>query len=218
MQHNSEKNRIIIKRIIRKAINEMLNREGVADKYLDNKFIIPDEEKEFEKKYMMYKTSKDNVFFSKGDWKIIKNPVSLESFGPNVRGVITEKGDLYIENFSEGIHHDIIKLLFKKGIISGKFTKSWSKNTPFENHFLTVQRKNNSNVIAVGESNKRMYKESEWELLKSEIDVFINKAKEKNQNIVFTNKLVGIKFNVLKTQSKLNRITEINKNKNIYCL
>ena len=54
-----------------------------------------------------------------------------------------------------------------------------------------------------------------WEKLKPQFDSIIELAKQKNSNIEFTNKLIGIKFNTLKSQSKKNRITEANSSKNI---
>ncbi len=207
-----------VRKIVKKIVTNTLKQEGTGDKYLASKYPSMFVADETENEYLLHNVMQqnlDNVFYLSGDWAIIKNPKSLENFGSNVRGVITKNGDLYLETYSNAIHHDIIKKLFEKGLIKTEFTKKWTRKTPEENGFLTVQRKGNTNTIAVGESNKIVYDEKMWEKLKPQFDSIIELAKQKNSNIEFTNKLIGIKFNTLKSQSKKNRITEANSSKNI---
>ena len=211
-----------IRKIVRKILEENCNisggffvnkdiEEGVGDEYLKNKYPnFPDEEGEFEKKYQLMNLNKTNAekIASKGGWHLIKNPGSLDNFGADVRGVIDSNGDLYLENASYAIHHDILKILFDKGILRGVFSKNWSRKEPSENSFITVQRKGNTNMIGIGESNKLIYDEAGWDRLKDEYARYMQKAKSKNSKIDFVNKLVGIKFNSLKQASNVDRITE----------
>jgi len=155
------------------------------------------------------------IILSKGDWHIVKNPGSFENFGVAVRGVIDLDGNLYIENTSASIHHDILKILYSKGILKGTFKKNWSRKEPTENGFVTVQRKKDTNMIGIGESNMLIYDESAWDRLKGEYGKYMQKAQSKNPKIKFVNKLVGIKFNTLKDASNKDRITESGENRNI---
>ena len=143
--------------------------------------------------------------YSDSGWYLLKNPGSLNNFDSNVRGVITTGGDLYLEFFSNAIHHDILKILYNKGIIKGDFKKSWSIKKPEENTFITVQRKDNTNIIGVGESNKLIYDQMGWDKLKGEYGKYMQIAHMKNPKIDFVNKLVRIKFNYLKTASNIDR-------------
>lgn len=77
--------------------------EGVGDKYLSDKYPIDPEFYDFEKKYKSYKNieNKEEVIFNDGrDFIIIKNPKSLKNFGDSVRGIIDNKGNLYLEQIS----------------------------------------------------------------------------------------------------------------------
>lgn len=143
---------------------------------------------------------KPNVIFKREDgWQLIKNPKSLENFGKSVRGVIALNGDVYLETFSKGtIHQDILGILLKKGIIKENTGKGWGKKLPQESGFLTVQRYKDSKWIAIGESNKIIYNEEDWQKLVKNYDEVLAKAKKNCPNIDFSNKLVGVKFQGLK--------------------
>ena len=130
--------------------------EGVGDKYAA-KFGIPDDTEE-----RKVQGTDEQIISRDGDWKLLKNPRSLDSLGSSVRGVIIPSGDIYIENFSEKIHHDLLKILYEKGILDGVFTKKWGSQLPTESGFLTIQRYKNSDDIAIGESNKLLYNEKEF--------------------------------------------------------
>ena len=85
------------------------------------------------------------IVHQKGNWSITRNPGSLDGFGPNVRGVITREGDLYLESLSDGtIHHDILLILDEKALLGVPFRKGWSSKTPDRSGFLTIQRYNDT--------------------------------------------------------------------------
>ena len=127
-------------------------------------------------------------------WQLIKNPKSLEHFGKKCRGVILLNGDLYIESFSNAtIHNDLLKELYIQNIFSESPAKNWSKKLPEESGFLTVQRFNDTDIIAIGESNALIYDVDNWKKLINIYEQVLSKAAFKNPNIIFTNKLIGIK-------------------------
>ena len=193
----------------------MNKNEGVGDKYLKQKYQIDDFD-EFNKKFNAMKLKEQDIIFRDGDWKLIKNPKSLTYFNESCRGVILLNGDLYLENFSDfRIHNNILEILYDKNILKGKLRKNWGRKTPQDSGFLTVQRFKNTNTIAIGESNRDMYDENDWNDLKHHYDEVLNKCKIKNPKIIFSNKLVGVKFNTLKTLSGTNRLTETVYKKNL---
>ena len=127
-------------------------------------------------------------------WKLIKNPNTLHNFGAKCRGVILLNGDLYLENFSNGtIHNDLLNQLYLENIFKEIPQKNWTKKLPQQSGFLTVQRYENTNYICIGESNSLIYDIDEWKKLIINYNKIINKAKAKNPEIQFSNKLVGIK-------------------------
>jgi hypothetical protein len=173
--------------------------EGVADKFAATEFNIEDKLTNFRDK------TTDKIIYREGSWKLIKNPRSLENIGSMTRGVITKNGDLYIENYSEKIHNDLLKILFEKGIIS-EFKKNWGSKLPQESGFLTVQRYKNSEYIAIGESNRLIYNKLDFDNKKEYYKQFLEKAREKCKGIKFINKLVGTKY--LKTGDQENLMNE----------
>jgi hypothetical protein len=101
----------------------------------------------------------NQVVYTDGDWQLIRNPKSLKNFDPSVRGVIDNKGNLYLENHPLKIHHDILKILVDKGLLQDYvFRKNWNAFLPNQIGFLTVQRWG-SGAIAIGHSNKLIYDE-----------------------------------------------------------
>ena len=169
--------------------------EGLGEQYLKRKYPQYDWEFEnFDKKFNDFNNKNIEVIAEDGDWKLYKNPGSLQYLGPKVRGVITLNGDLYIENFSDKIHNDILSILFKKGILKGKFKKNWTRKLPDDSGFLTVQRYNNSSIMAIGESNRLIYEEDDWNNLIKKYKPILKKAAEKNPGIKFIDKLIGKKI------------------------
>jgi len=128
--------------------------------------------------------------------KIVKNPGSPDGFGKDVRGVITSLGDLYLETISHGtIHHDILKVLYDHGILEGTFSKKWTKQTPDDSGFLTVQRYEDTNWICIGESNRPLFQKAGYQANIHLYCPFLQKAGLKNPSIQFIDKLIRIKGN-----------------------
>ena len=183
-----------VKNIVNEEIVNVLNPltiEGVADVYAEKTFGIPDTGKD-----VVTKTTplQGEVVHRDGDWMLIRNPNSLEGLGKSVRGVILPNGDYYTENYAEKIHYDLLEILALKGVLPYNPKKNWSKKTPQESGFLTVQRYKDTDTIAIGESNRLLY---DYEFYKANIgqyQIFLDAAKRKNPLIRFENKLVGTKF------------------------
>lgn len=189
-------------------------KEGVGDEYLANKYGIPNEFSDFETKFKS-KESEDEIVYREGDWILYKNPKTLKNISESARGVVDNEGNLFIENFSQAIHHDIIKILLSKGYLRGyEFKKNWNTYLPSEVGFLTVQRYKNTNTIAIGHSNKLIYDEIGFKQHYNDFNGFMNKAKGKNPNIDFQTKLVSSKFAELKKVSNVMKSNELSEYKN----
>jgi len=171
------KNKIV--NIIKEEIQNLSN-EGVGDKYLEKKIGIPDINTQNTKDLRQQAIEQqEDVIYTDGNWKLIKNPRSLENFEPSVRGVIDAQGNLYLENIQLKIHHDILKILIEKNRLSNYvFKKNWNTFLPNEIGFLTVQRYNNG-AIAIGHSNKLIYDPEDFQKYYNIYNDFINKAREK---------------------------------------
>jgi len=203
-------------KIIIDIINEEIQtfKEGVGDKYLANKHSMSPEFQDFEKQYQAGQ-SDDDVIYSEGNWKLYKNPQTLKFIGESARGVIDKEGNLFIENFSQAIHHDIIKILLTRGYLRGyEFKKNWNSFLPSEVGFLTVQRYKNTNTIAIGHSNKLIYDETGFKQHFNDFNDFMNKARTKNPDINFETKLVSSKFAELKKVSNVIKSSELSEYEN----
>lgn len=198
------------------TFNKKVNfKEGVGDKYLSNKHSVAPEFQDFDKKFKA-KQSDDNIIYRDGDWVIYKNPKNLENIGESARGVIDKDGNLFIENFSQAIHHDIIKILIARGYLKGyEFKKNWNSFLPSEIGFLTVQRYGNTNNIAIGHSNKLIYDDYGFKQHYQDFNDFINKARTKSPDIGFETKLVSSKFGELKKVSNVIKSNEVNEHKKL---
>jgi len=180
----------------KKLVPETLE-EGVVDKFLVNNNIIPDQFDNFEKNFASNELKYENIIEEEGTWKLIKNPSSLHNIGPSARGVITSNGDFYIESFSGlHIHNDLLNILANKGILPEIPKKNWTNKLPQESGFLTMQRYKNSQFLAIGESNRILYDQMDYENKIHYYKEFLNKAKQKCPNIQFVNKLVGTKMKI----------------------
>jgi hypothetical protein len=130
--------------------------EGVADKYAEKEFHIINPDTEFERKYktkQIIEEEKDKIIYKSKNYKdyiIVKNPTTLKNFDDNVRGVISQNGDLYFENKEYNVHDPILQILKNKKEI--KYVTNWHLKLPTK--FLTVQRANGTNYITCGESNE----------------------------------------------------------------
>ena len=125
---------------------------------------------------------------------MIKNPGTLSELGSNVRGVITASGDLFMETDSAGtIHNDILKTLIHQGVIPGPLQKNWTRKTPDQAGFVTVQRFKDDAVVCIGESNRLLYTKDGYEQYIDYFRPFLEAAKSKNPGISFVDKLVRIR-------------------------
>jgi hypothetical protein len=185
----------IIREVFQDFIKEAAGEKNAEYKY--QKYGIEPEFSSFEKQYgaQQLRQNKDEIIYEEGRWKLIKNPTTLQNIGASARGVIVSNGDLYIESYGgEKIHHDILSILGQKGILPTVPKKNWVSQLPQQSGFLTVQRYKNTPYIAIGESNKLIYNELDYNQQIKYYDEFLNKAKAKNPNITFVNKLVNIKL------------------------
>lgn len=196
----------------KKAIDEFVKRhfgekktklEGVGDKYLEKKYNIPSEFSSFEKKFNVDKLDNKIIYQNKEGWGIVENPNSFKNIGPNVRGIITKSGDLYVETYSNKIHDKIVDILRQKGIVNTPFHDALEDTLPQE--YLSVQRYADTNKILVGESNDVMqddfWMSDNW---REDFDIpskeeaepvfkrFLDAAKMKNPNIEFVNEHIQV--------------------------
>jgi len=134
-------------------LSEMGVEEGVGDKFLQNRGVMPDEEQEFNKQYDIL--NQENVVADITRYDnipnyIIKNPKNLKGFKCDVRGIIDNKGNLYVQTNSEDdlLHDNMIEELNHLGVL--KSVDEWWKKPPVE--FITVHREGCTNQFMVGES------------------------------------------------------------------
>jgi GNAT superfamily N-acetyltransferase len=127
--------------------------EGVGDKFLQNKGVMPDEEDEFDREYSQ---ENEEVVGETGMYgvPIIKNPKSMKSVAKDGRAVmLIPSGDLYVEGGRAGaLHNEILDLLYDKRIIRNVSDKWWIK-LPTDVGFITLQRRGLDNGFRIGESN-----------------------------------------------------------------
>lgn len=171
-----------------KRFKELL--EDVGDKYAELKFNIPPKFSEFDKQYRRrYNNIGQEIIFKDGRRVILKNPKTLENIGPWVRGIIDNKGNLYIEQEAMNIHDPLITIVSNLGLVNHNVT-TWhieNPNNPFVG-FITVQRKDDGNIF-LGESNI-WYTDNE-EISYSIFQEYLNKARLRNPGIHFTNKRIN---------------------------
>lgn len=137
---------------------------------------------------------KSMIIYETRNWAVLKNPGTLEGFGPDVRGVIDGEGNLYLEWASDGtIHADILRVLYDLKILEGKYSAGWSKKTPDLTGFLTVQRCGDTPVMAIGESNRPLYRMKGYKERIHLYRPFLRKAGQNNLGLQFIEKLVRIK-------------------------
>ncbi|GAG17519.1 unnamed protein product, partial [marine sediment metagenome] len=125
--------------------------EGVSDKMLQNRGVMPDEEQEFDRNYRAQQ-EEEFVFDenpARNNWNMIKNPKRPSNIRDDVRGVIDKYGNLYLETHYAYIHSQLVDLLVEEGVI--KDQPRWWLTEPKE--FLTVTRNGNTNEMKIGDSN-----------------------------------------------------------------
>lgn len=147
--------------------------EGVGDKYAERVFHIPDET------YMTNIDTPDNGIyigrvlspFNKKDIKesvrIFKNPKTLENFDRNVRAILVNNGDLYIQETMKFIkHEEIIDFLRQKHILN--------KDDKLPKEFIPLERDGRSNVLKLA-----------WNLSLPFINSIFLVARKKHPNLKF---------------------------------
>lgn len=124
--------------------------EGIADKYAEKEFYIPQEIKGQEDLVARQAIrDKNRVIHSEMHYAIIKNPVSLQNFAEDVRMVFSKEGNLYVVSTRNLVHSLLVEILVKMREIEDQ-EKWWWRNPK---NFVTLERVGKTNDIAVGESN-----------------------------------------------------------------
>lgn len=172
-------------------INRYEMAEGVGDKYAEKHHGIEPEFNQFDKKYRAMKSDENHdkvVYHKKQKYNnkeitIIKNPRSVKSLGPDVRGVIDLNGNLYVEREPVLVHDTLIQILEYVGII--KYKKHWYEDI---SEYLTVHRFGTTNRFLVGNTHDDGLGEDDTER-KQEYQTFLDKAHQVNPFINFVNEI-----------------------------
>ena len=194
----------IKKMVHEKKLNKM--GEGVGDTYAEKEFNMQNPHSDFETQYNKEKgiESGEEIIRGKTDEgqniTLIKNPKSVNNVDAWARGVIDDRGNLYLEQESNVIHYDLLIFLAQKGLIQYD-PPNWESELP--TRFITIQRLGNSNIIGLGESNSPMFPESErtrypdfWKNIPEYEEAvpvyqkFFDLAKSKNPSFKFVNELL----------------------------
>lgn len=196
--------------------------EGVADKYAESEFHIPDYEKEYEKKYsakQLKESDKDKIvhYFSKSTF-IIKNPTSLKNISDKARAVISKNGDLYVLNINVVVHSVMIEELVKEHEIEDQ--EHWWFQVP--KNLLTIQRLEGKNEFVIGESNEPMTpsigktRREKFNMVKTVDEArpfyqaFIDIAQRKHPQYIFHNMTYDeLRANELKAKYVNEKFTEV---------
>lgn len=171
-----------------------LVKEALADKYVkQDPYLagVPSDHEEFEKKYTEEQERKrGEIFYKDKNVTLVKNPQSLDNFKVDARGVILPSGDTFIELTGHMIHPDIIKILKDKKLVPETTSDKWARLLPSQNKFLTIIRIGKSNTMCIGPSNRAIYDAENYKKYINDFNLYLNKAKEKCKNIVFSNKVL----------------------------
>jgi hypothetical protein len=171
--------------------------EGVADKYAEKEFFIPNETKSQEDTISKKIIKNENKIVVHGDrWVIVKNPDSLKYFDDSVRAIFSKKGDLYVAK-GYVVHTLMLEELDKVGEVIN-VDRWWHKN-PKE--FIALQRVYKSkDEFCLGESNDTMdpyleettrehYKMPYFEECQAYFQEWIDRANQLHPEFTFINKL-----------------------------
>ena len=158
--------------------------EGVADKYAEKAFNIPDPnaQQDITAKGELQKDIEKPV--AKVDnTPVYKNPKSLENFGYNVRAIADYKGDLYIAQEDGSFNHG------KMGNILFPEAGEWkiSIGGVYENldKYALLQRIGNTNEFGLSDSNYDYIEDDETKRKASES--ILLRTKQKNPQYIFYN-------------------------------
>jgi len=174
-----------------------ITKEGVGDKYLQSKGVMPDSGDEFEKRWQQKQKSDSrdaingevvgqvvvddkNAINGKGVINVYKNPKSLENFDKDVRAISDNEGNLYVGQFNSNYLHDNI------GDAVG------IPDTYDTTKYMTWVRVGDTNKFYQSYSFRAMYKLSgeDWETFKKRMAVL-------NQKQVFEFMTAGPVYEVL---------------------
>mgnify|MGYP001613946821 CR=1 FL=1 len=127
--------------------------EGVADKYAEKEFYIPQEIKGQEDVINQTALKNDNKVIIETLYAVIvKNPASLKKIGGSVRAVFSKEGNLYVASNRNIVHSVMVDELVKAKEIENQ--EHWWSHNP--KHFITLTRIGKTKKFAVGESNYTM--------------------------------------------------------------
>lgn len=76
---------------------------------------------------------------------LYKNPITLEGFGKNAKGILFENGDFYLTESSETLHYNVLQFLSEKGLVSHTVPQTYDNEYPKE--FVAVEREGSANVF-----------------------------------------------------------------------
>lgn len=184
--------------------------EGVADKYAEKEFNIPQEMQSQENSILysdLIKEEKNKIIYrNREGWMIIKNPTSLKNFQPSVRAIISKEGDLYVSSVARVTHTMLLLALNEKRILTYRESAvdgSYKDTTwvSYPKEFAGIRRIENTNYFGVGESYYAMdpdleeavrvhYMLPEIEEAQAYFQDFFKLAKKKNPRFKFINKIM----------------------------
>jgi len=206
-----------------KPFTSGVKNEGVADKYAEREFGIPNTVDNFNKVYddktkeqPVASISEKRSIIEKNkkmlSSSIFKNPKSLNNFDNNVRGICTIDGDLFVLDKNISVfHRDIAHVLYAKGLIHnyniyydavGDNFSDYNEMMNYINTFnyVTLIRKENENQFVLSDSMYDVYIKEEFDRL----DLILKNTKAKNPQFKFENDLNNtiIENNLVENVSK----------------
>ena len=128
--------------------------------------------------------NKEEIISVINETLIVKNPKNLSPFFNNIKGIIDNKGNLYVSSSNYNIiHSDILNVLYSKNIISKFDFIDIYKKIPFD--FLSIQRIWNKNIFTY--SNSYCISDIDKDKFSKKVNLFFNKCKKVNEHLEFTN-------------------------------
>lgn len=188
-------------------VAEMVQDEGVADKYAANKFGIPDSDTEFEKQFSKYQEvlgTEPYGFARSGSsmTPIYKNPKSLLNFESGVRAISDMYGNIFIAigdgNF---VHGEIAK-----GCGMVRNTTDIYYDKALSDHVL-LHRIGKTNKFGLGDTSNSYYKKG-GEFSNQQCEL-LRKCKSRNPQFSFYNKY----YSIAGDEDIVNEVMEFNGNK-----
>lgn len=162
--------------------------EGVADKYAEREFGIPDRDNILDKRHTEILKGKPVVTI-KGyrvnlgyiDSGVFQNPKNLDSFDSDVRAISDVNGDLYVLHDGISVNHKQIgNALYEKGIISDSNIYFLSHRSD-EVKYITLLRVGKTNEFIISDS---MYDRYTDDQLK-QLEILFKRVKRKNPQYTF---------------------------------